>query len=164
MDSSIWIALIGIIGTLAGVWLGTFLQNRNLKRQREWNLQDQKHEWIRKEKQEDYTKILLYIEGTIKLLAMLGDTLKSLSKENQENLFVELNNQLASVVPIIEGYRTKDETLVNLIDEFNQEKGKIIKVIQTTKDASKGNADDLLKIAGKIKNRINDSLVDTFNQ
>lgn len=163
MDSTIWIALIGILGTLFGVWLGYFLQNQNLKRQREWLLHDQKSEWLRKQKNDDYELILTYIEGTMKYLTLIGDTLKSLSPAKLEELNLEFNKQIALVLPILEGMKNDEKELYELMGEFVKEKDDLFKTIINTKNASKGDANKLIKMAGQIKIKINESLAKTFN-
>lgn len=163
MNSSFWIALVGIVGTLVGVWLGNFLQNRNLKRQQDWLLHDQKSEWLRKQKKDDFNRILAYIETTLNLLTTIGNTLKSVSKEKQDELILDFKKQVASVIPTIEAIKINDKEFTDLFDKFIYEKDEIFNIIFSTKDASKGNATNIIKVAGQIKKRINDSLAETFD-
>ena len=70
MDNIVlWVALIGIIGTLGGVYLGNWLQSRNIKQQRGWMLQDQKREWMRRQRLEKFERILGYVNGTLQYVA-----------------------------------------------------------------------------------------------
>ena len=66
MDNIVlWVALLGVIGTLGGVYLGNWLQSRNIRQQRDWMLQDQKREWVRRQRREEFERILEYVEGTL---------------------------------------------------------------------------------------------------
>jgi hypothetical protein len=125
-------------------------------------LSDQKSEWIRKQKKEDFERILTYVESSVTFLALIGNTFKSMSPEKQQELFLELKKQVGLIVPIVEGIGKEEEELKQLVDKFIQERDKILKVISETKDASKGDATEITKLAGQIKNRINDSLLSTF--
>ena len=160
----IWVALIGIIGTLGGVWLGNWLQSRNIKRQRDWMLQDQKREWLRRQRGEEFERILGYVEGALEYVLKAEWILQFSSEERKEELVFRHAEQAALAMPIVYTTMSKDKELADLLFEFAQ-KSKDVTSALLAKDHSKLDitGQRIAEIAGLIRQRINKLLEETFD-
>jgi len=164
MDNIVlWVALVGVIGTLVGVWLGNWLQSRNLKRQREWMLRDQKREWVRRQRREKFERILGYVNGTLQYIAKAKWILQFGSKELKEELFLKYAEQAAVTLAIVYTMRGEDKKLADLLLEFSQD-------LEGTKDIIASKSFDvsdkeqhLSNLAGLIRQRIDELLEETFD-
>ena len=160
----IWVALVGVIGTLVGVYLGNWLQSRNIRRQREWMLQDQKREWVRRQKEQDLERVREYIEGTLEYVLKAQWIIKFSSAERKEELFLEHARRIALGLPIIYTTMSKDKELADLFLKFSQN----IKETESAflaNDSSKLDitAQRIAEIAGLIRQRVNKLLEETFD-
>ncbi len=164
MDNIVlWVALIGIIGTLGGVYLGNWLQSRNIKQQRGWMLQDQKREWMRRQRLEKFERILGYVNGTLQYVAKAKWILKFSHEEKKEELVLKYLEQAVSVMAISHTIRGEDKQLADLVLEFSQN-------LEGTKDIITSKSFDisdkeqhLSKLAGLIHQRIDKLLEETFD-
>ena len=162
MDNVVWVAIAGLSGTLAGVWLGNWLQSRNIKQQREWMLQDQKREWMRKQKRDKFERILGYVEGTLQYLSKMNLTLKFKSTDKAEELILNYSDQAASLMAIHHVIENEDKKLADLVLEFSQ----ILATFNTS--AGKDFEIDgkeyrrLSRLAGSIRQRIDELLEETY--
>lgn len=168
MDNTvIWVTIIGVIGTLGaglgGVYLGNWLQSRNIKQQREWMLEDQKREWARKQKLDNFERILGYIEGTLKYISMAKWIINSGSPERKEELFREYMKQVASVGPVIHTIVSEDKQLADLVLEFSLALERTGDIIRSKNFDITDKEQRLSKVAGQIKQRINELLEKTFD-
>lgn len=163
MDSSIWIALIGIIGTLVGVWLGSFLQNSNVKRQREWDLVDWKNEWIRKQKQEMYKKILEFVEGSL-LYIHQGKFIFNFGTEEQKSeLFLKYQEKSTHATTLVLDMLNDDKELTDLVNKFISGFEGTDKIIEAGDIKISEKEQFLYGIAANIKQRITKLLEKTFD-
>jgi len=120
MDTSvILVTLIGVVGTLGGVWLGYWLQEQNTRRQRDWMLEDQKREWVRKHRQDTFDRTWAFVEGILKYLSVGKVTLNFGSSEEQRKLIVGLQEQWASSAPVIHTLAIEDKQLDDLVQDFS---------------------------------------------
>lgn len=163
MDSTIWIALIGILGTLAGVWLGTFLQNRNLKRQREWDLHDRKDEWIRNQKQEKFKRILDFVEGSLLYVFKAKFIMQFGSKIQQNELVTEYQERFVRAMTIAPETASEDKKLAELVEKFGSSFEGTDKIIKDGKVDYSEKEKSLMELAGQIHLRISQLLVKTFD-
>ncbi len=165
MDNIVlWVALIGIIGTLGGVWLGNWLQSRNIERQRAWMLQDQKSEWLRRRRLDEFERILKYVEGTLEYLLKAEWVIKVNSEKLKEELILKHSEQAASAMPIARTMMVKDKELADLLLKFTQI-GENITSALMSKDPSR--VDDVAQrsadVAALIRQRVNKLLEETFD-
>ena len=160
----IWVALVGVISTLVGVYLGNWLQSRNIRQQREWMLQDQKREWVRKQRREEFGRILAFVEGTLELVLRGEGILKAMSKEKFEDFFLKYKEQTALAMPVIYTIMGEDKELANLLLEFNQNKKEAFDALPAS-DRSKldSTRQRIAELAGLIRQRINKLLEETFD-
>lgn len=168
MDNTvIWVTIIGVIGTLGaglgGVYLGNWLQSRNIKQQREWMLEDQKREWVRKQRLDNFERILGYIEGTLKYISMAKWIINFGSPERKEELFLEYMKQAASVGPVIHTIVSEDKQLADLVLEFSLALEGTGDIIRSKNFDITDKEQRLSKVAGQIKQRINELLEKTFD-
>ena len=159
----IWVAAIGVIGTAVGVLLGNWLQSRNIRRQREWMLRDQKREWVRRQRREKFERILEYVEGTLQYVLKAKWILQFSSEKLKEELFLKYAEQAALTMPVVYTIRGEDKQLADLVLKFSRD-------LEGTKDiiASKSfeigdKEQHLSKLAGLIRQRISKLLEETFD-
>jgi hypothetical protein len=162
----IWVAIVGVIGTLSGVGLGNYLQNRNIKQQRDRMLQDQKREWVRRVRQEEFKHILEYVENSLEYLLKAEWVYRDFSREEAKGLIIKHNEKAASALPIIYSVMGKDKELSSLLNQFAKDLKIVDKVmrgepINTTLDTT---GQHLSEVAGVIRERVNTLLEQTFNQ
>ena len=167
MDSSVWITIAGILGTLGGtfggVWLGNYLQNRNMKRQREWNLQDQKREWTRKQRQEKFNRILEYVEGSL-LYIFKGKLVLQIGSEKQKDeLLFSYPEQYTHAITIIPDIINIDKELAELVKNFSFSFEGTDKIIKDGDIKISEKEQILMNIAGQIQRRITILLEETFD-
>ena len=161
MDNIVlWVALIGVIGTLGGVYLGNWLQSRNIKRQRDWLLQDQKREWLMEQRQEKFERILGYVEGTVQYVIKAKWMIEFGSDERTEELFIKYSEQAALAMPL--SYTIEDKELADLLLQFSQCLAETGGVIASKSMEISDKEQHLLKLAGLIKQRIDILLEETF--
>lgn len=165
MDNIVlWIALIGVIGTLGGVYLGNWLQSRNIKQQRDWMLQDQKREWVRRQRQEKFERALEYIKGMLEGILKVELILQSGSKDLQQQELLKLKEIIASGMPILYMLREEDKKLAKMIDDFDhnlQMANRAINANEYSKLDSIGQ--DVTKLVGQIRQRMYQLLEETFD-
>jgi len=165
MDNIVlWVALIGVIGTLGGVCLGNWLQSRNIRQQREWMLQDQKREWIRRQKREEFERISKCVQDTLEFVLKAEWILQFGSKELQEQMFLKYRDQTASAMPIIYTIMRADKELTELLSKFAQNCKEVTNTL-LARDYSKLDVigQQISEIAGQIQQRINELLEETFD-
>ncbi len=160
----IWAAVIGVGGTAVGVCLGNWLQSRNIRQQREWMLQDQKREWLRHQRQEEYQRILEYLQGKIEYILDVERVIESGSAERKDELFRTHAQRTASAMPVIFTMMGEDKELADLLLEFDK-CGKGISEALSVGDSSR--LSDIGRqssgFAGKIRRRLNKLLEETFD-
>jgi len=166
MDNIVlWVALVSVISTLAGVYLGNWLQSRNIRRQREWMLQDQKREWVRAQRREEFEQVLKYLEGTIEFALTGAWVLQFSSQERQDDLFLSYREKVASVMPIVHTTMVgEDKELVELLSKFVQIAQEITNAL-LAKDQRKLDviANRLSEIAAPIRQHFKQLLEETFD-
>jgi hypothetical protein len=165
MDNIVlWVALIGVIGTLGGVWLGHWLQSRNIKRQRDWMLQDQKLEWTRLQKQEKLKPIEAFVEDTLKVILKEQSVTPLLPREQRLREIEKYKERTAEAMPNIYIVMGEDRELADLLVEFEKRKDAAFDALFTSDaDQRELTARRLAEIAGEIKHRISNSLQETFD-
>jgi hypothetical protein len=167
MDNSIWVAVAGILGTLGGtlggVWLSNFLQDRHLKQQREWNFQDQKREWIRKRKQEMFRKILEFIEGSLIYIFNAKYIIQFGTEEQKDELLIKYYEQSTHAMTLIPEIINEDKELTEITNKFVSSFEGIDKIIEAGDMKISEKEKDLVIIAGKIQQRITKLLEKTFD-
>jgi len=164
MDNIVlWVALIGVIGTLGGVYLGNWLQSRNIKQQREWMLHDQKREWERRQRQEKFRRILEYIIATLQYLLKAKWILPFGSEKLKDELVLKYMEHAAWIMALSYTVGDEDKQLADLLLEFS-------KNLEGTKDIIASKSFDisdkeqhLSKLAGLIQQRIDKLLEETFD-
>lgn len=160
----IWVGIIGVGGTLFGVWLGNWLQSRNIKQQRDWILQDQKREWLRNRRREEFQRILEYLESSIEYTLKSEWVIKVGSKEEQAELYHIYAHRAASAMPIIYTMMGEDKELADLLFEFGQcgkEATQALQIGDYSKLSDAGRRAS--EFAGLIRQRLNKSLEQTFD-
>ena len=164
MDNSICIAIITIIGTLAGVLLGNWLQSRNTKQQRKWMLDDQKREWIRRKKQEDYTLILEFINSTLANILHAQDELTSQTIEKRGDLLIKYKEKIANAMPVTIKTMREDKELADMLVKFEKKKNGAFDAFAKN-DPTRLNdvINSISGLGGSIKQHLDESLEKTFD-
>lgn len=160
----IWVALIGVIGTLLGVCVGNWLQNRNIKQQRKWMLKDQKSEWVRLKKQEKLKPIEAFAEDTLKVIIKGYRATQLLTPEKRLQEVEKYKERFAEAMPNIYIVMGEDKELADLLVEFEKRKNAAFDAL-ITNDAGQIDlaAKSLTEIVGEVKRRISNSLQETFD-
>jgi hypothetical protein len=163
MDS-VWVALISVIGTLSGVFLGGWFQSRNIKRQRDWMLQDQKREWVRLQKQDKLKPIEAFVEDTLKVIIKGYRVTQLLTPERRLQEVEKYKERIAEAMPNIYIVMGEDRELADLLVEFEKRKNAAFDALMTS-DAGQLDltAKSLAEIVGEVKRRISNSLQETFD-
>jgi hypothetical protein len=160
----LWVALIGVIGTLGGVCLGNWLQSRNIKRQRDWMLQDQKREWVRRQKQEKFERILACVDGALQYILKAKWIAKFSSTDKMEELFLKYVEQAVPVWSLSFTVRNEDKELADLLAEFFRGLDGTGDIIIKDRSFDISEKEQYLsELAGQIKQRINKLLEETFD-
>ena len=160
----IWVGIIGVVGTLVGVWLGNWLQSRNIRQQREWILRDQRREWVRNRRREEFQRILEYLESRIEYTLKTEWVIKFGSKERTDELYLTYAHRAASAMPIIYTMMGGDKELADLLFKFEQcgkEATQALQVGDYSKLSDAGRQES--EFAGLIRQRLNKLLEETLD-
>lgn len=126
-------------------------------------MQDQKRDWIRRQRQEKFEQILRYVDGTLQYIAKAKWILQLGSKEQKEELVLKYAERAYSNLPRIYKLRDEDEGLSDLLLQFSQALEEIEDAINSISCDISDEEQKLSKIAGQIQQRIKKLLEETFD-
>jgi len=137
------VALVGIVGTLGGVYLGNYLER-----------QTQRKERSRIRRIENFKRITDYVEGTLKYISSASYILKYGSDAERNKLFKQYVDQAMSFVSVTNTVIEDDKQLSELVAAFCTGLEGISKVILNESPLITEKEQYLYAIAGKIHKRI----------
>jgi hypothetical protein len=158
MSETFWVAIVGFISTLLGVFLGYLLQRCSAKRQREWELEDRKRELVRRQKEPQFDIVRNWVKTTITYLThselSLDKPLPLYSPDELSEKLKEWEAQAAEAKATIWS-RLGDEKLGKLCTSFWEVAIGLSSAIRE-EDESKIDmlTDQMAKVAAEINRRI----------
>ena len=163
-DIVIWVALIGVIGTLLGVCLGNWQQSRNIRQQRKWILQDQKREWTRNRRQEEFRRIQAFVDGTLEQVLKMEGMFKLGLKKQLDESFLKYKELTASAMPVIFMTMGEDGELANLLVEFEKKKNEAFDALLANNQSQVDSSGKrIAELAGLIRKHTEKLLEKTFD-